>query len=342
MNPKIFNIVGLFVAMLIATAAVLAASAAETFDNPVSVERSHPDPWVFKHTDGYYYGLSTHEGHADIVMYRGTNLVTLYRSANKVVWRAPATGWNTKDIWAPELHLIDGAFYIYYSGGNGTKQSSGVLKCAGGDPFNGTWTDAGRLYSPTADDWAIDGTVLVQNGRLYFIWSGETPDNMRMQKLFISRMSSPTALTGPRVEISRPTFPFERCGDPKIIEDVNEGPEVLQHGDKTFVIYSCSFCGTHHYKLGMLSCDRKADPMVPANWTKSSVPVFQEGNGLHGVGHCSFTRSPSGQEDWLVYHAMLNDKNDQPRYACMQKFIWNADGTPNFGTPQKTGVPVPK
>lgn len=320
----------------------MAAGAAGSFDNPVSTLRSNPDPFVYQHTNGCYYGLSTHEGHNDIVMFRSTNLVALYRSENKVVWTAPSVGWNSQDIWAPELHKINGAFYIYYSGGNGTKQSCGVLKCSGSDPYNGTWSASGRLYSPAADDWAIDGTVLQQNGNLYFIWSGETPDNMKMQKLFISKMNSPTALTGPRVEISRSIYPFERHGNTNIIEDVNEGPEILQHNGKTFLIYSCSFCGTHYYNLGMLTCNSTADPMVPSNWTKSAVSVFKEGNGLYGPGHCSFTKSPNGKEDWLVYHAMLNANDNQLRYVCMQKFTWNADGAPNFGTPQKTGIPNPE
>jgi GH43 family beta-xylosidase len=149
-------------------------------------------------------------------------------------------------------------------------------------------------------------------------------------------------LVGPRAEISRPSFAPERRGNPKVIEDVNEGPQVLQHAGKTFLIYSCSFCGTRHYNLGMLMCAENADPMIPANWSKSSVSVFSEGNGLYGTGHCSFTKSPDGTEDWLVYHAMLNDKNDQPRYVCMQPFTWKPDGTPEFGKPRKTGVPTPR
>jgi GH43 family beta-xylosidase len=291
---------------------LLAASvklfADDTFENPVVTNQTHPDPFVFKHDDGWYYGLSTHEGALDIVIFRSKDLVGLYRGERRAIWKSTGADWNKKDVWAPELHLIRGTFYVYYSAGDGTKQSCGVLKCLGNDPFNGQWEECGRLRSPEADDWSIDGTVLQQNGKLYFIWSCETPDNMKMQKLLISEMADPTTLVGPRAEISRPSFAHERRGNPKVIEDVNEGPQVLQHAGKTFLIYSCSFCGTRHYNLGMLMCAETADPMIPANWSKSSVSVFLEGNGLYGTGHCSFTKSPDGTEDWLVYHAMLNDK----------------------------------
>ena len=325
---------------------LLAASvklfADDTFENPVVTDQTHPDPFVFKHDDGWYYGLSTHEGALDIVIFRSKDLVGLYRGERRAIWKSTGADWNKKDVWAPELHLIRGTFYVYYSAGDGTKQSCGVLKCSRNDPFNGQWEECGRLRSPEADDWSIDGTVLQQNGKLYFIWSCETPDNMKMQKLFISEMADPTTLVGPRAEISRPSFAHERRGNAKVIEDVNEGPQVLQHGGKTFLIYSCSFCGTRHYNLGMLMCAETADPMIPANWSKSSVSVFSEGNGLYGTGHCSFTKSPDGTEDWLVYHAMLDDKNDQPRYVCMQPFTWKPDGTPEFGKPRKTGIPTPR
>jgi GH43 family beta-xylosidase len=328
--------------LLTLSARTLPAKGGDTFENPVTVSKSNPDPFVLKHTDGFYYGLSTHEKHTDITLFRDTDLLNLYRTEPKVIWKAPKTGWNTHDIWAPEIHFIQGEFYIYYSGGDGKRQSTGVLKCSGKDPFSDSWSDAGRLYSPEADDWAIDGTVLEQNGNLYFIWSGETPDNMKIQKLFISKMNGPTALTGPRVEICRPTLPFERRGNPKIIEDVNEGPEILKHENKTFLVYSCSFCGTRHYNLNMLTCSGTADPMVPSNWTKSQTSIFSEKNGLYGTGHCSFTKSPNGKEDWLVFHAMLDEKDDQPRYVCMQPFAWNADGSPNFGAPQKSGIQIPR
>jgi GH43 family beta-xylosidase len=59
------------------------------------------------------------------------------------------------------------------------------------------------------------------------------------------------------------------------------------------------------------------------------------------AGHCSFPKSPSGREDWLVYHAMLGPR-DPRRYVCLQKFAWNADGTPNFGTPRKTDISNPE
>jgi len=344
-----YSLLATFFALLLSS--FLLPTSSFSFDNPVTTKRGHPDPWVYKHTDGYYYGTCTF-GQPAIALWRSKSLLDLFRTDPKIIWRAPKSGWNEQAIWAPELHYIDGAFYIYYAATTnkaaGPNRRMGVLKCDGPDPIAGKWTDLGKLKMPDGDTWAIDGTVLQQNNKLYFIWSGQRVNTDKNQKLYIMPMSSPTKLTGKRLEISRPTYDWERQGN-KNITDVNEGPEILKHGDKTFVIYSASFCGTRYYKLGMLTIAADADPMVLANWKKSKVPLFQEGNGLYGPGHCSFTTDASGQ-DWIIYHARLTSKDEReeggfggiPRYACLQPFTWTAAGYPNFGPPQKTNIPAPK
>ena len=63
--------------------------------------------------------------------------------------------------------------------------------------------------------------------------------------------------------------------------------------------------------------------------------------GVYGVGHASFTVSPDGAENWIVYHAKsLSTEGWGDRKIRTQKFTWNSDGTPNFGTPTATGAPV--
>jgi GH43 family beta-xylosidase len=146
-------------------------------------------------------------------------------------------------------------------------------------------------------------------------------------------MSNPWTLTGPRVELSHPEYNWENIGPPY----VNEGPEILKHGDKTFLVYSASFCGTDQYALGMLTASATADPMLPTSWTKSAQPVFSQNpaNRAYATGHNSFFTSKDGQEDWIIYHANSNPNEGclEKRNPRMQKFTWNADGTPNFGVP---------
>jgi hypothetical protein len=145
-------------------------------------------------------------------------------------------------------------------------------------------------------------------------------------------MSNPWTISATRSRISWPTLAWEQVGSP----DVNEGPEILQRNGKTFLIYSASYCGTPDYKLGMLTYTG-TNPLSASSWTKNPNPVFQKNTagGVYGPGHNGFFKSPNGTEDWIVYHATTNSAGNcgTGRTTRIQKFTWNADGTPNFGTP---------
>ena len=313
---------------------------ATTFQNPL--RPSGPDPYVAQ-KDGFYYYLST--TNTDITIWKTAKMSDLNSAAGRIVWTPPATGPASANLWAPELFFLDGKWYIYYSAGPVVNQfgvqRTWVLENSAADPTTGTWVDKGQLAAPSADFWQIDGTVLEQNGNRYFICSGHNGVDA-VQRLFITRMSSPWTLTGPRVELSHPEFVWENVGPPY----VNEGPEIIKHGGKTFLIYSASFCGTDQYALGQLTANATADPMLPASWTKSPQPVFSQNptNRAYATGHNSFFVSKDGQEDWLIYHANSNPSEGcvEKRNPRMQKFTWNADGSPNFGVPVAINTPIAK
>jgi GH43 family beta-xylosidase len=313
---------------------------ATTFTNPLLP--SGADPFVAQ-KDGFYYYVQT--TYTDLRIWKTARMSNLAFVNPTIVWRPPATGPASGNLWAPELFFLDGKWYLYYSAGPpGTdlgRQRTWVLENSSPDPTTGIWVDKGRIFNPNEDFWAIDGTVLEQNGNRYFIWSGHNGQD-GIQRLYISQMSTPWTLTGPRVELSRPEYPWENIGPPY----VNEGPEILQREGKTFLVYSASFCGTDDYTLGLLTASTTADPLLASSWQKSTQPVFTKSpsNRAYAPGHNGFFVSKDGQENWLVYHA-----NSNPGEGCfdkrsprMQKFTWRADGTPNFGTPAPTNTPIPK
>ncbi|MFT8112810.1 family 43 glycosylhydrolase, partial [Salmonella enterica subsp. enterica serovar Enteritidis] len=60
-----------------------------------------------------------------------------------------------------------------------------------------------------------------------------------------------------------------------------------------------------NYALGLLTAPVGANLLDAGAWKKSSVPVFasSEKNSQYGPGHNSFTTTPDGKTDILVYHA---------------------------------------
>ena len=84
-----------------------------TYKNPIVIERA--DPWVYKHTDGYYYFTGSVPGYQEIEVRRAKNLDGLEDGERTSIWCAHATGPMSSLIWAPEIHFIQGRWYIYFA-----------------------------------------------------------------------------------------------------------------------------------------------------------------------------------------------------------------------------------
>ena len=111
---------------------------------------------------------------------------------------------------------------------------------------------------------------------------------------------------------------------------------MLTKGKTVHVVYSGSGSWSDEYCLGLLTF-RGGDILDPANWTKYPEAVFSKVETSYGTGHCSFTVSPSGKEDWIVYHANVKPNLSWGgRGVRIQKFTWEGD-TPVFGIPAKAG-----
>ncbi len=332
-----------------------------TFTNPIA---GIPDPWIIKHGDFYYLCKADGNGLNIAKSDKLTNFPTTRR-----VWNAPTDAggnkvWNPTNIWAPELHYVDGRWYIYYAagrptsetGGSYTKQRTGVLRALTNDP-EGAWEDMGMLYTgenyqpgivPTTENtnYAIDMGVFKLNGQLYAVWSGE-PVGSGDQWLYIASMDNPYTISSSRVAISKPDKSWELYTG-----KVNEGPAFLKNTEKGkfFVVYSCNGSWTKEYRLGCLELsDTLANPLDASNWKKLPNEVFSRVDnttnpvsGVNGVGHCCFTKSPDETEDWIVYHVKaFNESGWSNRHTFIQKFSWNEDGTPYFGKPVSWGEPLP-
>jgi GH43 family beta-xylosidase len=315
--------------------------ATSTFTNPIM---DGADPWVVKRDSFYYYC-----GARDGAIFVSKSQQLTRPGEFKQVWKAPPEGWNRTNVWAPELHYLDGKWYIYYAAGEAgppfIHQRSGVLESVTGDP-QGAYVDKGMLYTgddlgnPASAKWAIDLTPFRLNGQLYAAWSGWEENaitDRTPQHLYIARMSNPWTISSNRVKISSPVEPWEDGAE----LDLNEGPELLKRNGKAFIIYSCRESWLPAYQLGQLTLgDTLRDPMVPAHWQKKG-PVFSGTNEVYGVGHPSFTVSPDGTEDWIAYHTKKDPSPGWNRDVRLQKFTWNADGSPNFGTPVARGILLP-
>jgi GH43 family beta-xylosidase len=298
-----------------------------TFKNTLA-EIDTPDPSVV-YKDGYYYMTFTHNG-ADVMVMKSRTLD--FRGAErKVVWYPPVDTMYSANLWAPEIQFIRGKWYIYFAADNGLNDNHRMyaLEADTDDPM-GSWTFRGQVADGT-NRWAIDGLALELDDKLYFVWSGWEGDVNIAQNTYIAPMSDPLTISGPRVLLSKPDLEWERAGGPPYI---NEGQAILKKNGRTFLFYSGAGSWTPFYSIGMLTLEPGADPLVPGNWKKAEQPLLTMNDeaGVYGPGHNSFTTSPDGTEDWIVYHATSGISDGwNNRKARAQKVLWSDDGMPSFG-----------
>jgi GH43 family beta-xylosidase len=325
-------------ALAMALAIQAPAGAGEpVFHNPLVVQRA--DPQVTLQPDGWYYFTATVPEYDRIELRRARSLDGLGAAAAKVVWRRHASGAMAAHIWAPEMHRIDGKWYIYFTAAPSDSVWDirlYVLENASPDPFDGQWIERGQLKTGW-ESFTLDATTFVQRGQRYLVWVQREPGGSKFKgtNIYIAKMDSPLSIAGPATMLTRPEYAWE-----KVKYEVNEGPAVLVKNGRVFLTYSASATDAN-YCMGMLTANRDADLLDPRAWTKSPEPVFRSSarNGQWGPGHNAFTTTPDGATDVLVYHARSyrdiqgDPLHDPNRNTRAQAIRWRADGTPDFGEP---------
>lgn len=294
------------------------------------------DPSVVFHGGSYYYCKSL--GDNAIGVARASRLQDIGRAPMVTIWRPPAGTMCSEQVWAPELQRVRGRWVVYFAASDGHNHNHRMyaLEASGDDPQQG-WRLRGELATP-GDCWAIDGLTLEHEGALFHVWSGwRGRDDGFPQRLYLAPMSDAFTISGPRVEIAAPEHDWE-CRGAALLE----GPALLQRGRRSFIAYSASASWSDDYAVGLLSLVGR-DVLSPRSWSKAAQPVLARhaGNAVFGPGHNSFTTSPDGSEDWIVYHAI-----DEPgggwsqRSVRAQRFGWDADGAPVFDAPVQAHTPI--
>ena len=315
-----------------------ASSARAAGENPLVLQRA--DAQIFRH-DGSYYMMASVPEYDRLIIRRASTLADLRAAEEIVVWRRPQRGRMAGYIWAPELHLIDGRWHIYFAAGDGDDKfriRTYVLRATGADPLTSKWESLGKLETPW-DTFTLDATVFEHRGVRYISWAQHEPGFDNNTNVYLAPLAPPTTLGRAPARLTVPTLEWEIRGF-----KVNEGPAFLARNGRLFMAYSASATDAR-YCLGLLTAPDDADIMNPAVWSKSQQPVFvsSAATGVYGPGHNSFTVDEQGH-DLLVYHGrdyerIVGDPLFDPnRHTRIQRLYFRADGTPDFGIPVGNGA----
>ncbi|MCM0583069.1 glycoside hydrolase family 43 protein [Weissella diestrammenae] len=311
---------------------------------PLIIQRA--DPFIYRHSDGYYYFTASVPAYNRIELRRSKTIAGLAHAMPRTIWRKHESnsGEESELIWAPEIHFINNAWYIYFAAAETTAfDDNGMfqhrmfaLECLNDDPMRSEedWVEKGQIKTPMST-FALDATVLQRADQLYYIWAQKDPEIFGNTNLYIAEMSNPWTLKSVPTLLSKPEFEWETR-----IFAVNEGPAILHRNGRYFLTYSGS-ATDENYCMGMLIADENADLLDANSWHKLSQPVFQSDVAHHllGPGHNSFTVSEDGQTDLLVYHIRnYSDIKGDPlydpnRHTMVQAFDYDESGVPVFGKP---------
>ena len=292
------------------------------------------DPWILRKNDWYYFTASV-PAFDRIILRKAKTLEELPDAAEKTIWERHPEGLMSCNIWAPEIHYVDGAWVIYFAAAESGADREGcynhrtyALMNENPDPMEGEFREAGRIDTGW-ESFTIDSTTTVFEGQRYFIWAQRDYGIPGNSNLYIARMKNATELDLPAVRLSIPEYDWECRGFL-----VNEGPGCLQHNGNLYVTYSGS-ATDERYAIGLLTLKAGNDPLDPTAWRKSPVPVMvtEEQNGLYGPGHNSFTMDAEGR-DILVFHArpypgFRGDALSDPNRHCFLRAVrYDAEGNP--------------
>jgi arabinan endo-1,5-alpha-L-arabinosidase len=136
------------------------------YTNPVQGARDSPDPGVLYHA-GAYYAVTTGgwDNHAFPIWKSDTGV-----NFTQAGWVFPThpTWTQCCDYWAPELHIINQKFLVYFT----ARDSNGKLSIGSAiaDNILGPYVDKGSPLVTNASEGVIDATVLRQGVNNYLVY----------------------------------------------------------------------------------------------------------------------------------------------------------------------------
>ena len=295
------------------------------------------DPFVTR-LDGVYYFTASVPEYDRIILRRADSLEGLRTARETVVWRAHDSGDMSRRIWAPELHRLDGTWYIYFAASRKDDiwaPRPWVLRREGDDPLIGPWVECGMVKRADGDefsftDFSLDMTVFEAGGRRYAVWAEKVSVGCKISNLYIAEMADPLTLKTSQMLLSSPSYAWERHEF-----WVNEGPTAIVRDGRVFLAYSASDTGPA-YCIGLLWADADADLMDISAWHKLNRPLLatDAGKDLYGPGHNAFFTDAAG-EVYTSCHArqydeIVGDPLYDPNRHCYIMRVPFTNGLPVF------------
>ncbi|WP_082687074.1 glycoside hydrolase family 43 protein [Bacillus sp. FJAT-27445] len=269
------------------------------YTNPVGGITNIGDPFVIKDGDAYYM-YATSAASIGFRVWKSDNLVDWDEIGMAYDITDQENQWATGDFWAPEVIKHDGQFYMTYSARNKEGHLQ-ISVAASKDPL-GPFKDISTEIVKQEGSY-IDGHIFFDDdGTPYFYYVKDCSENIidgyHVSQVYVQKMTRDlTALTGEPTLLIGPDQEWEGLNDDY---QWNEGPFVLKHKGKYYLMYSSNFYASPDYSVGYAVSD---SPMGPFKKAEEN-PILKKDlkHGISGPGHNSVTVGLDGKTLYAVYH----------------------------------------
>ena len=258
------------------------------------------DPYVLRVGDTYYLYAAAPENGVFIVR-RSKDL--LHWSAPKEIFRAGEEAWSRDCYWAPECHVINGQYVLFYSANQravreGESFNITVAVC---DTPDGDFRDPiGRpIFNPGYP--IIDGNILCEDGHIYLYYSRccsyHLVDDCEESWIYVVELKPDfTGVIGEPKLLLRPEQEWENRSAPTQKRRWNEGSFILKRDGKYYILYSGNYFMEPHYAMGYAVSDAALGPYVKA----AENPIVECTDEITGTGHGCLVETDAGLV--AVYH----------------------------------------
>lgn len=309
-----------------------------TYTNPV-YSGYFADPYVLKHEDRYFaYGTVAIQGRTFPGL-TSRNLVD-WDPLGDVLEALPGEGlW----YWAPEVAYREGLFHMYYSAG--AEEGEGHrLRVALSERPEGPFRDSGALVDP-GEPFSIDAHPFRDDdGRWYLFYCKDFLDAERVGTgIVVDRLDEASRVGGEQQVVVQPfadwnLFAAERTWSGRTGDWYTvEGPFVRKRGGRYYCLFSGGAWREPNYGVSYAVADHPLGPWVVPELERPTILQTVPGKVL-GPGHASVVESPSGAEDYLVYHGWASERD--ARLMRIDRLDWT-DAGPRCDGPSVDPRPVP-
>lgn len=286
------------------------------------------DPTIIKDTQsGRYYLFATGRGIPIHVSDDMKNWLPVGAAIGSMPDWVRSTVPEVGDLWAPDVKLYRGKYYLLYSASSFGKNTSaiGLASNHSLDPLNPeyAWVDEGAVVSSAPGDNfnAIDPVLAFDEKDQPWLAYGSFWGGIMLRRLDSQTLKLPDGDT-----------PVYNIASRRIPPNAIEGAYLLRIGRYFYLFISHDFCcrgvdSTYNIKVGRSEAitgpylDR--DGIDLAN--NGGTPVLKSGPRWIGPGHNSIL--VDGDRYYLVYHAYDAQAAGAPRLR-VEELLWDSDGWP--------------